>query len=206
MLILSTYRVVLHPSYLQKVFSFIILIKERYSFMILSENSRAPGGAPWAELKSDEHLSADCQQNSDIWCCFTYRLQLWIMTGIFYSWDFSIFQYQTMCKSSVELGLVYKTFVNKHTCETLLPRKTNGIHCSRNAGFFGKLNKVIFPLQPKTHFFRDILPEQVLFSAAEWSVDGRALPLVYACAGAFFWEKCPFKELNQISVANLAIL
>ncbi len=38
------------------------------------------------------------------------------------------FQYQTMCKSSVELGLVYKTFVNKHTWETpLLPRK-NKLH------------------------------------------------------------------------------
>ncbi len=32
--------------------------------------------------------------------------------------DRSIFQYQTMCNSSVELGLVYKTFVNKHTNET----------------------------------------------------------------------------------------
>ncbi len=68
MLILSTYRVVLHPSYLQKVFSFIIFIKKRYSFTIRSENSRAPRGAQWAELKSDEHLSADCQQNTDIWC------------------------------------------------------------------------------------------------------------------------------------------
>ncbi len=66
MLILSTYRVVLHPSYLQKVFSFIIFIKERCSFTILSGKSRAPGGAPWAELKSDEHLSADHQQNRDI--------------------------------------------------------------------------------------------------------------------------------------------
>ncbi len=56
MLILSTYRVVLHPSYLQKVFSLIIFIKERDSFTILSENSRAPGGALWAELKSEEHL------------------------------------------------------------------------------------------------------------------------------------------------------
>ncbi len=46
MLILSTYRVVLHPSYLQKVFSFIIFIKERYRFTILSEKSRAPGGVP----------------------------------------------------------------------------------------------------------------------------------------------------------------
>ncbi len=46
MLILSTYRVVLHPSYLQKVFSFIIFIKGRYRFTILSEKSRAPGGVP----------------------------------------------------------------------------------------------------------------------------------------------------------------
>ncbi len=46
MLILSTYRVVLHASYLQKVFSFIIFIKERYRFTILSEKSRAPGGVP----------------------------------------------------------------------------------------------------------------------------------------------------------------
>ncbi len=119
-----TYRVVLYPSYLQRVFSFIIFIKERDSFKILSEKSQAPGRAPWAELKSDKHLSAYCQQNTDIWCRFTYHLQFWIMTGIFYSWDRSIFQYQTMCKSSVELGLVYKTFVNKHTCKTLLlPRK-----------------------------------------------------------------------------------
>ncbi len=73
--------------------------------MILSEKSRAPGRAPWAELKSDEHLSADWKQNTDIWCRFTYHLQFWIMTGIFYSWDRSIFQYQTMCKASVKLGL-----------------------------------------------------------------------------------------------------
>ncbi len=50
MLILSTYRVVLHPSYLQIVFSFITFIKEQYSFMILSEKKlsswrHAVGGA-----------------------------------------------------------------------------------------------------------------------------------------------------------------
>ncbi len=87
--------------------------------MILSENSRAHEGVPWAELKSDEHLSADRQENTDIWCLFASRLQFWIMTGIFYSWDRSIFQYQTMCKSSIELGLVYKTFVNKLTFRNL---------------------------------------------------------------------------------------
>ncbi len=72
----------------------------------------------------------------------------------------------------------------------MLPRKTNCIHCSRNAGFFGKLNKVIFPSQPKTHFFRDFLPERV---------DGRALALalVDACTGALFREKCPYKEFHR---------
>uniref|UniRef100_A0A673M8J4 Myosin IXB n=1 Tax=Sinocyclocheilus rhinocerous TaxID=307959 RepID=A0A673M8J4_9TELE len=58
-LILSTYGVVLHPSHIQRVFSFIRFIKERYSFTILSKNSRAPGGVPWAELKSHEHLRID---------------------------------------------------------------------------------------------------------------------------------------------------
>ncbi len=189
MLILSTYRVVLHPSYLQKVFSFIIFIKERYSFTILSEKSRAPGGVPWAELKSDEHLSADREQNTDIWCHFTYCLQFWIMTGIFYSWDRSIFQYQTMCKSSVNWALFIKRS-STNTLEKLrcCSGKTNCIHCLRNARFFGKLNKVIFPSQPKTHFIRDIpffresravQPNEVRWWARSHSgrcVHGRVLP------------------------------
>ncbi len=37
-----TYRVVLHPSYLRKVFSFIRYIKDRYSFKFLSETSQTP--------------------------------------------------------------------------------------------------------------------------------------------------------------------
>ncbi len=171
--------------------------------MILSEKSQASGGgAPWAELKSDKHLSADHQQNRDIRCRFTYRLQFWIMTGNFYSWDCSIFQYQTMCKFSVELGLVYKSC--QHTLEKLFccPGKTNCIHCSRNAGFFGKLNKIIFPSQPKTHFFRDILPEQVQAvqpdearwwpRSRSWScsgrcVHGRVLPGEMPVTSALSW-------------------
>ncbi len=188
MLILGTYRVVLHASYLQKVFSFIIFIKERYSFTILSEKSRAPGGgAPWVELKSDEHLSAITSKTET--CRFTYRLQFWIMTEIFYSWDCSMFQYQTMLKSSVKLSLVYKTFINKHTWETpLLPWK-NKLNCLRNAGFFGKLNKVIFPSQPKHTSLETFFP---CSSASRMKCgDGRALALVDACTGALFREKCP---------------
>ncbi len=37
------------------------------------------------------------------------------------------------------------------------PGEKNCIHCSLNAGFFGKLNKVIISSQPKTHFFHDIV-------------------------------------------------
>ncbi len=36
--------------------------------MVLSpQKSRAAGDTPWAELKSDEHLSADREQNTDTW-------------------------------------------------------------------------------------------------------------------------------------------
>ena len=35
--------------------------------------------------------------------------------------------------------------------------KTNSIHWSLNAGFFGNLCRVVLPWQPKTHFFGDIL-------------------------------------------------
>ncbi len=44
------------------VFSLIRFIKERYSFTILTENSRAPGGEPSPELKSGEHFRGDWQQ------------------------------------------------------------------------------------------------------------------------------------------------
>ncbi len=124
------------------------------------------------------------------------------MTKIFYSCDCSIFQYQTMYKSSIELGLVYKTFVNKHTCETpLLTRKNKLYHVT--LCYLGNLNKVIFPLQPKTHFFRD--------SAAETQmkcIDGRALALalVDACEGAFFQEKCPYKGVPQSFTSARAMI
>ncbi len=190
MLILSTYRVVLHPSYLQKGFSFIIFIKERYSFTILSEKSRAPGGVSWAELKSDEHLSADRQPNTDIWCRFTYHVQFWIMTGIFIAGTAPSFIIKRCANSASNWALFINVHQQTHLRNSVAaPEKTDCIHCLRNAGFFGKLNKVIFPSQPKTHFSRDILPERVPCSAAEWSalmgalslssgrcVHGRALP------------------------------
>ncbi len=56
MLILSTYRVVLHPSYLQKVFSFIIYKRKIQIYDSLRKKPSSWRRAVWAELKSDEHL------------------------------------------------------------------------------------------------------------------------------------------------------
>ncbi len=76
-----------------------------------------------------------------------------------------------MCKSSVELGLVYKRSSTKHLRNSIAaPEKQTISTVHVTLGCFGKLNKVIFPSQPKTHFFRDILPERVPCSAADWSV------------------------------------
>ena len=73
------------------------------------------------------------------------------------------------------------------------PGKTNCIHCSCNAGFFGKLNTVIFPSHPKTHLFGDIL-EQIQCSAADdfpmKRVDVRDLALLWStCAWARFSKR-----------------
>ncbi len=148
MLILSTYRVVLHPSYLQNFFSFIIFIKERQFYNFLRNKAElleaTVGGAKeWRALKA---LFIKCSST------------------------------KTLEKLS------------------FLPQITNCIHCLRNAVFFGKLNEVIFPSQPKTHFFRDILPELAPFRMKH--VDGCAVAfaLVDTFMGAFFREKCPYKE------------
>ncbi len=71
-------------------------------------------------------------------------------------------------------GLVYKTFVNKHTWETpLLPRK-NKLHPLFNAGFFGKLKviRLSFPHNQKhtsleTFFLSE--PCAVQPNGARWS-------------------------------------
>ncbi len=169
--------------------------------MILSEKSRAPGGGTsWPELKSDEHLSA-ITSKTYIWCRFIYHLLFWIITRIYYSWDCSIFQYQTMRKSSVELGLVYKRS-STNTLEKLrcCPGKTNCIHCLRNTGFFGKLNKVIFPSQPKhtslETFFpsesrASVQPDEACWWARTWSCSG------WCMHGRVLPEKCPYKDFHR---------
>ncbi len=158
MLILSTYRVVLHPSYLQKVFSFIIFIKERYSFTILSEKKpsswrRAVGGAKeWRALAPIANKTETFDAVS-----------------------------LTVCSSESWPG----SFIAETAPSFSIKWCAN-------------------PAQPKTHFFRDILPERVPCSAAEWSalMGALSLSLVDACTGAFFREKCPYKEFHRRYVSK----
>ncbi len=151
--------------------------------MILSEKSRAPGGTPWAELKIDEHLRADCQKSTDIWCCFTYHLQLWIMTGNFYSWDRSIFQYQMMCKSSFETG----PYLWKFHQQTQL---------QNSVGAPGKTNcwtRLSFPYNQKHTSLETFFPSMscaVLPNQTRWWASSHFSPV--------FREKCPYKEFPEV--------
>ncbi len=110
-----------------------------------------------------------------------------------------------MCKSSVELGLVYKTFVNK-TLEKLhcCPEKQTISTVHVTVGCFGKLNKVIFPSQPKNTSLETFFPSESVLQPADWSaLMGAlfALTLVDAGAsGAFFWEKCPYRSSTVVYV------
>ncbi len=127
MLILSTYRVILHPSYLQWVCSFIIFIKERYSCTILSENRRE--SAPWAELKSHEHMSANCQQSQKFDAASLTASGSDSCPGSFLvgaAPSFSIQQYTKLA--------LYWALLIKHSS----PK-----HCSNKDGLAGKLNEVI---------------------------------------------------------------
>ncbi len=109
-------------------------------------------------LKGTQHtVSPNLMLTLSTYSVVSHPSYLWrvrIMTGVFYRWDSSIFQYQTMCKSSTELGRIKHvteiTGTNKHLWNCCCPGKFNCIHCSHNVGFFGKLNKVIFPSHPKT--------------------------------------------------------
>ncbi len=159
--------------------------------MILSENSQAPGGAPWAELKSHKHkMCTDCQQNRNL---MPFHIPPPVPNH-----DQDLLSLRPLPSFSIKRCANpvpnWASFI-KHsspkwreqinTCETpFLPQKHK--HCSRNTGFFGKLNKVIFPPHPKTHSFRDIFLEQVLCSAAD-DVEGHALALhlVDMCAHSF---------------------
>ncbi len=103
-----------------------------------------------------------------------------------------------MCKSSVELGLVYKTFINK-TLEKLhcCPGKTNYIHCSRNAGLFWEAEQGYLSLNQKHSSLETFFPSESRAALPDEACWLAALAPVDACRGVFFREKCPYKEFHR---------
>ncbi len=107
----------------------------------------------------------------------SYLWRVRIMTGVFYRWDSSIFQYQTMCKSSTELGRIKHvteiTGTNKHLWNSVAAPEnltTSTVHIT--LGSLGSWTRLFFPHIQK-HCLRAIFLEQVLCSAAD-DADGSA--------------------------------
>ncbi len=110
-------------------------------------------------------------------------LQFW-MTGIFFiAGTAPYFSIKGCANPALNWALFIKrsstnTLVKLHCC----PKKHTASTVHITLGSFGKLNKVLFFLQPKTNFFRDILPEQciwmkrvdVLLLLSLWSMCARA--------------------------------
>ncbi len=202
MLILSTYRVVLHPSYLQKVFSFIIFIKERYRFTILSEKSRAPGGVPCGGAKEWWALApiANKTQTFDAVSLTICSSESW--PGSFIAGTAPSFSIKRCANPASNWALFIKRSSTKHLRNSIAaPEKQTISTVHVTVGCFGKLNKVIFPSQPKTHFFRDILPERgPCCQPADWSALMGALSLSLWSMRArtrSFREKCSYKEFHR---------
>ncbi len=137
MLIVSTYRVVLHPSYLQKVFSFIIFIKERYRFTILSEKAelleacRVGGAKEWRARA----LIANKTQTFDAVSLTICSSESW--PGSFIAGTAPSFSIKWCANPASNWALFIKRSLKKHLRKLhCCPGKTNYVHCSRNGGFF----------------------------------------------------------------------
>ncbi len=115
-----------------------IQLSDSFGTMQSSWRHGVGGAKEWRALERDH------QQNTDIWCRFTYCLYFRIMTGVFYSWGRSSFQYQTMCKSSSNWALFIKRsttniLVKLHCC----PEKQTASTVHVTLGYFGKANLYI---------------------------------------------------------------
>ncbi len=78
------------------------------------------------------------------------------MTGIFYHRDCSIFHVQSQRQTGPGLeNICHRNDGNKQT-----QLQNSFAALEKQTELIGKLNKVMFSSQPKTHFFGDILLEQ----------------------------------------------
>ncbi len=128
----------------------------------------------WRCLKN---LCAECQQNTEIWCSFTYCLRSESWPGSFIAGFAPSFSIKPCANPAPNLALFIKHSWPKlreqikhlWTSVAALEKQTaSTVHVT-----LGSLGSCIFPSHPKTHSFRDIFLEQVLCSAAD-DVEGHA--------------------------------
>ncbi len=115
---------------------------------------------------------APVQKKTDIWCHFTYRLQFWIMTGIFIAGTAPSFSIKRCANPASNWALFIKSS-STNTLEKLCSQKINCIHCSVHITlcYFGKLNRVSFPSQPKHTSLEIFFPSEsraVQLDEARW--------------------------------------
>ncbi len=131
----------------------------------------------WAGLKSDEHLlRLPTKQSFDAVSLTICSSESW--PGSFIAGTAPSFSIKPCANPASNWALFIKRSSTKHLRNSIAaPEKQTISTVHVTVGCFGKLNKVIFPSQPKTHFFRDVLPERVPCSAAGWSALMGALSL-----------------------------
>ncbi len=86
---------------------------------------------------------------------------------------------------NLKCQLKWTSLVHQQTLVKLCcgPKKQTASTVHVTLGSFGKLNKVIFPSQPKTHVFRDILPE-------------RSRAALMGSLSHWMREKCPYMDFH----------
>ncbi len=127
---------------------------------------------------------------------FSYHLQFWIMSGIFYSWTAPSFSIKRCANPASNWVLFIKRSSTKHLRNSIAaPEKQTISTVHVTLGSFGKLNRLSFSSQPKHTSLETFLPSEARAAIeACWLA---ALALVDACTGVFFWEKCPYKEFHR---------
>ncbi len=155
----------------------------------------------WAELKSDEHLlRLPTKQSFDAVSLTICSSESW--PGSFIAGTAPSFSIKRCANPASNWALFIKRSSTKHLRNSIAaPEKQTISTVHVTVGCFGKLNKVIFPSQPKTHFFRDILPERgPCCQPADWTALMGALSLSLCSMHVrtrSFREKCPYKEFHR---------
>ncbi len=112
----------------------------------------------------------DHEQNKHL-MPFTYRLQFWIMTGIFIAGTAPSFSIKRCANPASNWALFIKRSSTNTLWTPLLPEKQNASHCSRNAGFFWEAEQGYISLTTKNTSLERFFPSEscaVLPDEARW--------------------------------------